>query len=220
VAALAAWLSVLGLVALPGSVAAQTMPMTQAGPTLRVDSTPNFTVLLDIGPAETMLMPSQAMGATSGEVMVTGGPMSMPAASTSSSSGNSSMSTPSASMSMGNTSGSMDMSSTMFDQGMPANHHLEVHIEDRSGMVVNSVTPDIRVTDKMSGVRRDLNDVMGMYGVQMGPSDFHYGQNVWLPDGTYTVTVMIGSDTAEFRDVTVSGGQMSGMAMSTPMSMP
>ena len=35
----------------------------------------------------------------------------------------------------------------------------------------------------------------------MGPADFHYGQNVFLPDGVYLVTVSVGSDdTAQFRD--------------------
>ena len=50
---------------------------------------------------------------------------------------------------------------------------------------------------------------MGIYGSSMGPSDFHYGQNVFLPDGMYMVTVLIGeSDAARFRDVAVMASPM------------
>src|SRR5205823_2817619 len=71
------------------------------------------------------------------------------------------------------------------------------------------VTPTIRITDKLSGTSRDLPQVMGMYGSSMGMSDFHYGQNVFLPEGAYLVKVLLGpSDTAEFRDVVVAASPM------------
>jgi hypothetical protein len=39
----------------------------------------------------------------------------------------------------------------------------------------------------------------------MNADDFHYGQNVFLPDGTYQITVLLGpADTAQFRDVVVA----------------
>jgi hypothetical protein len=119
------------------------------------------------------------------------------------------------------------MSGTM-DQGMAANHHVEVHIAlADSGAVVMDVTPTIRITDKSTGVARDLTAVMGMYGSAMGFADFHYGQNVFLPDGAYAVTVNIGSDdTAQFRDVAVMASPMmadhamgSGMAMGNDEAM-
>ena len=101
-------------------------------------------------------------------------------------------------------SGSMAMDSDMADQGMHVNHRLMVRINEAdNGSVVSDVTPTIRITDKSTGESRDLPHVMGMSG-GMGPNDFDYGQNVFLPDGTYLVTVQVApSDTAEFRDVMV-----------------
>jgi hypothetical protein len=188
---------VVGLLALPAVVSAQTMP------SMLVDRTPTYTVELTIGPPEQMLSPGDAMHAQMGEVMVTGGPMQSMGGSGSMAGG-----------SMGSSMGEMGSGSSMSmnpdrDQGMGVNHHLEIHImRNDSGAVVNDVTPVIRITDKSTGESRDLSQVMGMYAVQTGPSDFHYGQNVWLPDGTYTVTAMIGPDTAVFRDVEVMGGGM------------
>jgi hypothetical protein len=37
-----------------------------------------------------------------------------------------------------------------------------------------------------------------MQGVIEGPGDFHYGNNVDLPTGHYTVTVAVGSESANF----------------------
>jgi hypothetical protein len=43
----------------------------------------------------------------------------------------------------------------------------------------------------------------------MNASDLHYGQNVFLPDGTYQITVMLGpDDTALFHDVAVANSPM------------
>jgi hypothetical protein len=204
-----AWLvrgSVLGLV---GVLMAPGGAVAQSAPSIMVDKTPSYTVELSVGPAEQMVMPGQMMGATSGEVMVSGGPMSSSGMSSSSNSMGSS-----SGMGMGSSS-SM---STDMDQGMGVNHHLEIHImRNDDNSVVSDVTPVIRVTDKSTGISRDLPEVMGMYGVGMGMSDFHYGQNVWLPDGTYTITAMIGPDTAVFRDVQVMAGSPMAMGASSSM---
>jgi hypothetical protein len=195
----AAWLPLLAVLALPAAAVAQMAP-AQMAPVMRVDQTPSYTVELTIGPAEQMLSPAEAMTAKSGEVMVGGGPMAI---------------APSNSMGMAapaTTDSTMMMMTPTMDQGMLVNHHLEAHItRNTTGAVVNDVTPTFRVTDKATGESRDLPQVMAMYGVQMGPADYHYGQNVWLPDGTYIVTVMIGPDRVVFRDLTVTG--------SAPMSM-
>ena len=92
----------------------------------------------------------------------------------------------------------------MADQGMAVNHWLDIHVSRAdSGDVVNDLTPTIRITDKSTGESHDLPGIMGVSG-GMSATDFHYGQNVFLPDGMYLVTVQLGpSDTAEFRDVTV-----------------
>ena len=223
-----AWLvrgSVLGLI---GGLVAPGGVLAQSAPSIVVDKTPSYTVELFVGPPEQMVMPGQMMGATSGEVMVSGGPMSSSRMSNSSSSSSSMGSSSgmgmgsSSSMGAGSGMGSSSSMSTDMDQGMGVNHHLEIHImRNDDNSVVSDVTPVIRVTDKSTGISRDLPEVMGMYGVGMGMGDFHYGQNVWLPDGTYTITAMIGAESVVFRDITVMAASpmasSGGMGASTSM---
>jgi hypothetical protein len=107
---------------------------------------------------------------------------------------------------------SMTMTPHMADQGMAVNHWLDIHVSRAdSGDVVNDLTPTIRITDKATGESRDLPGVMGMSS-GMNATDFHYGQNVFLPDGTYLVTVQLGADdAAQFRDVMVMAAPMMDM---------
>jgi hypothetical protein len=186
------WVPIISLLALPFVASAETAP------TLHAERTPSYTLELTIGSAEHMLSPMEAMTADTGEVMVTGGSMTM-------------------GMGMGTS-----MPTPTMDQGRPVNHHLEVHItRNDTGGVVNDVTPTIRITEKSTGESRDLPQVIGMLGVQADPSDFHYGQNVYLSDGTYAVAVMIGQDTAVFRDVLVTAGTpLPDRAMGPNSSMP
>lgn len=77
-------------------------------------------------------------------------------------------------------------------------HHLEVHIFDKkTGNVVKTVTPVLTVTNDATGQSQQVPIVV-MQGIVEGPSDYHYGNNVDLPTGNYTVTVVIGSETANF----------------------
>jgi hypothetical protein len=171
----------MGIVAV-GLVCLPAAGFAQMTPTMLVERTPHYTLNLDIGPVEPMVSAMDSMHGTTGEVAVNGDNM------------------------MSHDPGMM---SDQMDQGMAANHHLEVHIAQAdSGSVVMDVTPTIRITDKASGATRDLPQVMGMYGASMGMSDFHYGQNVFLPDGTYLVKVLVGMDSAEFRDVMVAATPM------------
>src|SRR5215471_3005694 len=96
------------------------------------------------------------------------------------------------------------------DQGMAVNHWIDVHVaQSGSGAAVNDVMPTIRILDKSTGEAHDLPSVMGISG-GMSPGDFHYGQNVFLPDGTYQISVLLGpADTAQFRDVVVGSAMMS-----------
>ena len=143
----------LGVVAV-GLLCVPAAAFAQSAPTMLVQRTSNYTLVLGIGPVETMVSPMDAMHGMTGEVAITGDPMSH----------------------------DTGMVSDHMDQGMAANHHLEVQIsQTASGSVVMDVTPTIRITDKLSGTSRDLPQVMGMYGSSMGPSDFHYGRNVFLP---------------------------------------
>lgn len=159
-----------------------------AGP-IEVDQhTANYTIVLGIGPVETMLMPDQAVGATSGEVMAP-----MPG---------------------------MPMMMTMTDQGQPVNHHLEVHLANRTtGAVIMDQMPTLTITDAM-GVSRPLDSVMAMYGVTAGISDWHYGKAVYLPDGTYSLRVQVGNEQAVFKSLMVTGETaMAPMPVMTPMPM-
>ena len=149
--------------------------------------TGSFKIALAIGPAETMLMPSQASSAKGGEVMVQMPGMSMPAMS-------------------------------MMDRGQPVNHHVEAHIYDKSsGAVLDGVMPVMTITNQANGASRKIDPVMAMYGVAEGKSDLHYGGNVYLPDGTYTVTATVNNETATFKDVAVSGTRATAPA---PMAAP
>jgi hypothetical protein len=109
-------------------------------------------------------------------------------------------------MAMGHDDASMMSHENMTDQSMAVNHRLDVQITRAdTGAVVDDVNPTIRITDKTTGESRDLPEVMGA-GMS---TDFHYGQNVWLPDGTYHVTVLVNpGDTAMFRDITVMDHSM------------
>jgi hypothetical protein len=94
-------------------------------------------------------------------------------------------------------SGSMTMPSNTANVS-PGWHHLEVHIFDRkTGNVVKTVTPVITVTNKTTGQSQPIPLVV-MQGIVEGPGDYHYGNNVDLSKGQYTVTVVIESETANF----------------------
>ena len=77
-------------------------------------------------------------------------------------------------------------------------HHLEVHVFDKkTGNVVKTVNPVLTVKNDATGQTQQVPIVV-MQGIVEGPGDYHYGNNVFLPKGEYTVTVVIGSDTASF----------------------
>ncbi len=101
----------------------------------------------------------------------------------------------------------MQMGATMtaVDRGQPVNHHLEVHIFDRStGSEVKDLLPTVRITDPATGESRE-------FGADVHPagqtpyvkacllsnhraSEPHFGDNLYLRDGTYTVTVSVGNE--------------------------
>ena len=155
------------------------------GDTQQTQTTAHYKVTLTLGPVAIMLMPDQAAGAKEGEVMVQMPGMTMP-------------------------------SMTMTDQGQQVNNHLEIALFDKtSGAVVTDQMPMITVKNDTTGVSRNLDSVMAMYNVQVGKSDMHFGNNVYLPDGTYTVTATVNGETATFSNVVVgaSGSMSSGNSM-------
>jgi hypothetical protein len=111
----------------------------------------------------------------------------------------------------------MDMSMPMMamtDQGQPVNHHLEVHLYDAAtGEPIMDQVPTITITDQATGEARTLSSVVPMYGIEEGMSDWHYGNNVYLPDGLYTLTVGVAGQSIVFRDIAAT----SGTVMDEPM---
>jgi 5-hydroxyisourate hydrolase-like protein (transthyretin family) len=190
---------------------------TQPAAMMLTQTTPSYTIALDIGPAAEMVTLDQAQAMGMGEVMVEAEGMGMAMASGSSSA----MSGGSTPMMSSDESGMMPMMATT-DNGQPVNHDLEVHVLDKAtGAPVEDAEPQITITDESSGQSRTLADVAAMYDVQRGMSDLHFGNNVFLPDGTYTVTVTLVQETATFQHVAVSNGMglsMDGMGTSTPGS--
>jgi hypothetical protein len=162
------------------------------------------------------------MGGSSTNSM-NGQPSMMGGSSTNSMNGQPSMMGGSSTNSMNGQPSMMGGSSMMMmttDNGQPVNHHLEVQINSIStGSPQSGLSPQISIANDSTGQARSLEDVVAMYDVQMGPSDLHYGNNLYLQDGaTYTITVTIGNETALFSHVPVSGGMgLSSDAMS-PMS--
>ena len=111
-----------------------------------------------------------------------------------------------------------DMPTT--DAGHPVNHHLEVHLVNKSdGNVVTDTAPTINIADA-KGASRAVSPVVAMYGVTVGPSDWHFGGNVYLADGTYTVTVTIAGETATFANVAIVGSLAPATPTPTAIAMP
>ena len=102
------------------------------------------------------------------------------------------------------TSGEVMLRGTMAMGGMGTggrmpNHHLEVHVHLRStGAVVATATVAITVETPAGKALVQL-PIAVMRGVAAGPADTHYGNNVWLKGGRYTVVVRVGHTTGAFE---------------------
>jgi hypothetical protein len=103
------------------------------------------------------------------------------------------------------------MSGGMSGMGMSGTaHHLEVHICTSKGAVLMHAHPTIVVDDPMAQATRV--PVATMEGVDEGPSDYHYGNNVALANGhRVTVTVTLAGQKAVFH-ATVTKSGVTGMA--------
>jgi hypothetical protein len=166
-------LAILLAMALPSMAfgAGAGMPITQKA------VTPHYDLSLQIGPMEKMYSKADAvkMHPTSGEVM-TGGTMAM---------ANNGMATGGSNASAG--------------MGMEDTRHLEVHVTDRAtGKVVTTAKIQITMMNDTTKMSKPV-PVATMYGVKEGPSDWHYGNNVSMPSGSYTVTVSVNGERAAFH---------------------
>jgi hypothetical protein len=115
------------------------------------------------------------------------------------------------------TSGEVMIAGQMSPMSMTGNtYHLELHvynIKTGTAEVVPIDSVGITVTNS-SGTKTTI-PVAEMFDIGQGPTDFHYGNNVQLTAGTYTVDSNIGSENASFN-VTISAmspGMSTGMSM-------
>ena len=103
---------------------------------------------------------------------------------------------------------------TFVDQGTPVNHHLEVHIFDKSsGAEIKDLVPTVRITDPATGGVRELAAQAHPSGevpyvtacllTNHRVSEPHFGDNLHLADGTYSVTIQVGAETAD-TDISVT----------------
>lgn len=91
---------------------------------------------------------------------------------------------------------------TVTDQGRPVNRHIEVYVFRKStGAEVKDVIPTVTITDQGSGTSRILTNITACRVSKHRETDPHFGDNVYLRDGKYTIRVAVGAETAIFKDV-------------------
>jgi hypothetical protein len=109
------------------------------------------------------------------------------------------------------TTGEVMLSGSMAMGGMAGpmpNHHLELHVYLKTtGNVVSHAMVSIAIY-AASGMLVEKVPISVMEGIKGGPRDLHYGNNVYLKDGSYSVHVQVGMTKATFR-ITVGSNAMS-----------
>jgi hypothetical protein len=95
-------------------------------------------------------------------------------------------------------SGSMAMGGM---NGPMPNHHLELHVYQKTtGKVVSNVMVSITIYSA-KGMLVEKVPISVMQGIKEGPANRHYGNNVSLKDGSYSVQVQVGMAKATFKIV-------------------
>ena len=100
------------------------------------------------------------------------------------------------------------------DGGRTANRHIEIHVFDRStASEIRKLVPAVTITDESTGESRQLaakkhasGEVPYMEACRLTNHRNtvpHFGDNLYLPDGTYTITVGVGDDNVLFRNIVV-----------------
>lgn len=86
------------------------------------------------------------------------------------------------------------------DQGHPVNRHLEVHVFNKSsGARITDMIPTVSIADKATGSPRTLASVLACMTLKHREIEPHFGDNLYMTDGGYTVTVSIGDESASFN---------------------
>lgn len=96
------------------------------------------------------------------------------------------------------TMGGMSMGGDQAGMAMDT-RHLEVHVFSRTtGHVITDAKCSITVTSTAAQKSMAM-PVAAMYGVVEGPADWHYGNNVSMPPGAYTIAVVVNGEHATFH---------------------
>lgn len=104
--------------------------------------------------------------------------------------------------------------------GTAPNYHLEVAVSEiKSGAVITDKSVSIELTNAASKETMPIK-VATMYGVEEGPGETHFGNNLALAPGSYTVKVNMAGETAEFMVTIQQGGGMPSGTSSPAMGMP
>lgn len=94
----------------------------------------------------------------------------------------------------------MTIAMATMDQGQPVNRHLEVHIHDKNnGAQIIDAIPTVSITDKTTGTLRTVPNVLACMTLKHREIEPHYGDNLYMTDGSYTVTVSIGDERTSFE---------------------
>ena len=97
--------------------------------------------------------------------------------------------------------GKMSMATGGMSMDMGDTRHLEVHVYALdSGTVVTNAHVAIAVTGANPKKVEDVS-VAKMYGIKEGPPDTHYGNDVSLPPGSYSIEVTVNREKADFMVV-------------------
>jgi hypothetical protein len=87
---------------------------------------------------------------------------------------------------------------------MATARHVEVHAYSLDqNATVTSATVSIAVTDAAKNVQQ--LPIAKMYGIAEGPSDTHFGNNLSLPAGNYTIDAIVNGERATFRNYDPAG---------------
>jgi hypothetical protein len=157
----------------PADQSSTTVVKNQFAGITKLGSTSSWNLSLEVGPLQPMYTPAQlsSQHPKAGEVMFSG-QMVMPP-------------------------GMANMVS-MAGMSAPGWYHLEVHFYDKtSGLPVKGLDPVISVTNASTGKAQTV-PIVTMQGINEGARDFHYGNNIQLPQGQYHATATANGQTGAF----------------------
>lgn len=93
---------------------------------------------------------------------------------------------------------------TMMDMGRPVNHHFEVHLFDKaSGTELKNLIPEVIITDPATGASRGIPNVQACLLANHRVTEPHFGDNLYISDGVYPVSVVVGGETGLFESVVI-----------------